>query len=110
MPHRIPTATPTLTHTRCLFATGWGEGELSVAEVFKRLDTDGSGTLDLSEVERLVAALGVVLSRTSAQDMFAQMDVDGDGVVDVAEFEGWWAAHYSDEGGFITSDGEDDTE
>jgi hypothetical protein len=42
--------------------------------------------------------------------MFAQMDVDGDGVVDVAEFEGWWAAHYSDEGGFITSDGEDDTE
>jgi hypothetical protein len=113
-----------------------------VAEIFGRLDTDGSGTLDLSEVERLTAALGVVLSRTSAQEMFAQvrhqhqqtglsvmcsvasvrlgshcsgllcwqMDTDGDGVVDLKKFESWWAAHYSDDGGFVTSDGEDDTE
>ena len=56
----------------CLFS-GWGERELSVAEIFGRLDADGSGTLDLSEVERLTAALGVVLSRTSAQEMFAQV-------------------------------------
>jgi Ca2+-binding EF-hand superfamily protein len=55
------------------FAAGWGEAELSVAEVFRRFDRDGSGTLDLSEVERLAAALGVVLSRNSAQDMFAQV-------------------------------------
>ena len=35
-----------------------GEVELTVAEVFARLDTDGSGTLDMEEVERLAAALG----------------------------------------------------
>ena len=57
----------------CTNAAGWGEAELSVAGVFRRLDRDGSGTLDLSEVERLAAALGVVLSRNSAQDMFAQV-------------------------------------
>ena len=44
-----------------------------MAEIFGRLDTDGSGTLDLGEVERLTAALGVVLSRTSAEEMFAQV-------------------------------------
>lgn len=38
------------------------------------------------------------------------MDADGDGVVDLAEFESWWAAHYRDDGGYITSDGDDDTE
>ena len=63
----------TVTRASVYFAAGWGEAELSVAEVFRRLDRDGSGTLDLSEVERLAAALGVILSRTSAQDMFAQV-------------------------------------
>jgi hypothetical protein len=48
-----------------------------VAEVFARLDTDGSGTLDLTEVEQLAAALGVVLSQASAAGMFEQMDADG---------------------------------
>jgi len=55
------------------FVAGWGEGELSVAEVFGRLDTDGSGTLDRSEVEQLAAALGVILSQSSAAEMFAEV-------------------------------------
>ena len=71
-------------------------GKLSVAQVFDKLDTDGSGTLDLSEVERLAAALGVVLSQTIALQIFEEMDADGDGRVDLLEFEAWWATHYSE--------------
>lgn len=54
-------------------ASGWGEDELSIAEVFGRLDSDSSGTLDLSEVERLAAALGVVTSKMTAKTMFEQV-------------------------------------
>ena len=68
-------------------------------------DTDGSGSLDLSEVERLAAALGVVLSQASAVQIFAQMDVDGNGHVSLREFEKWWAAHYSNDG-YVTSEEE----
>ena len=39
-----------------------------------------------------------------------QMDSDGNGEIDLSEFESWWAAHYSaeEEGGYITSDGEEE--
>ena len=76
-------------------AAAWSE-ELTGAEVFARLYSDGSGTLDMEEVERLAAALGVVLSSTGTAEMFGEMDSDGNGQVDLEEFERWWSAHYEE--------------
>jgi Ca2+-binding EF-hand superfamily protein len=70
-------------------------GDLSIEEVFAKVDTDGSGTLDQEEVDRLAAALGVVMSEQATYAMFAEMDSDGNGEVDLDEFKGWWEANYS---------------
>ena len=40
-------------------------------EVFAKVDTDGSGTLDQEEVDRLAAALGVSMERISVDGVAA---------------------------------------
>jgi Ca2+-binding EF-hand superfamily protein len=59
------------------------------------VDTDGSGTLDMDEVDRLAAALGVVMSEAGNAAMFAEIDADGNGTVEMDEFKAWWEANYS---------------
>ena len=53
--------------------------------VFDKLDTDGSGFLDVDEVE--AALVHLKLSTGNLDGMFADADTDGDGQVDFAEFE-----------------------
>lgn len=62
----------------------------AVRETFDTIDTDGSGTLDRSEVEKAVRMLGRYLSGTDVDDAMAEMDGDGNGEVSFAEFQTWW--------------------
>jgi len=72
-------------------ASKLGSSTLATArELFKKIDADGSGSLDKSEIEALTIKLGKRLQGKELDSTFAEMDTDGDGDVDYAEFEAWW--------------------
>jgi len=59
-----------------------------LAQVFKGLDTDGNGTLSLSELNELLKKPNMesLVDGRSAEDLIREMDVDGDGVIGFEEF------------------------
>ena len=60
-------------------------------EIFKQLDTDGSGTLDKEELKQLCVHLGMkALTDKQATKLMNEIDVDGDGDVTIEEFDIWW--------------------
>jgi hypothetical protein len=67
---------------------------MSAEEVFRRIDTDRSGTLNVKEVDRasgiLGASIGCVLSAREVERYFKLMDIDNDGEVNTTEFEVFW--------------------
>lgn len=63
--------------------TGWDP----VAELFRLVDDDGSGELELPEVK---LALRGKLSSSEVKQAFAEMDEDGGGSIDIDEFRDWW--------------------
>ena len=68
--------------------------ESRIRDLFQRIDADGSGQLDKSEVERLAAELGEKLTSFGRSgdldDAFAEMDPDGSEAVTLDEFRTWW--------------------
>ena len=59
--------------------------------IFDEVDDDGSGSLDISELELLYKkARGESLSKKELKNAMAQMDTDGDNQVQFDEFERWW--------------------
>eukprot|EP01052_Picozoa_sp_SAG31_P023858 SAG31_NODE_1992_length_6709_cov_3.654870_8_plen_251_part_00 len=57
---------------------------------FADIDSDGSGTLDRTEIERLASRLGVTLRKKELDAAMEAMDDDGSGEVDFEEFLDWW--------------------
>ena len=59
-------------------------------KAFKKIDHDGSGDLDMAEVEQLSRYFGRPLSAKELDEAFEQMDTDRSGTVDFGEFIAWW--------------------
>jgi Ca2+-binding EF-hand superfamily protein len=61
-------------------------------EVFRELDTDGSGVLEKKEVQILLQQLGMKkISKRDLGQLMADLDSDSDGVVTIDEFCFWWS-------------------
>ena len=74
------------------FAAWWTEnGGLDLWALFREADADGSGFLDVTEVETLCQRMGKELSPPELEAAMAKMDFDGSGQVDWIEFNKWWA-------------------
>ena len=56
-------------------------------DVFKQFDTDGSGTLDHSELKAAFAAAGREATDEQIEKAVKTMDSDGDGVIKYAHFK-----------------------
>lgn len=61
-----------------------------LAELFNKIDTDGSGYLDREEIAQLSEELGKPLSKAELDDAMHSMDADGSGEVDLEEFISWF--------------------
>lgn len=57
-----------------------------VCRFFRRLDRDGSGALDVAELQRGLVALGLVLAPAEAEAVCRNWDRDGSGTLDLEEF------------------------
>mmetsp|Transcript_25735 Transcript_25735/g.43138 ORF Transcript_25735/g.43138 Transcript_25735/m.43138 type:complete len:169 (+) Transcript_25735:220-726(+) len=55
-------------------------------EVFNLVDSDGSGSIELSEVQQLMSLLGLYPSIHELAAMIKEIDTDGNGEVDFEEF------------------------
>jgi Ca2+-binding EF-hand superfamily protein len=63
---------------------------MSALKLFKTLDVDNSGCLDLDEVAKLAELLEVSMPKSGVRRSFEEMDEDGDGEVTFEEFAIWW--------------------
>ncbi|RTR33461.1 EF-hand domain-containing protein [Shewanella atlantica] len=57
---------------------------------FDHFDTDGDGSIQLSEFERLLQALEALEPGESAEIGFNAIDLDGNGSIDFEEFSEWF--------------------
>jgi Ca2+-binding EF-hand superfamily protein len=57
-----------------------------VRDAFARVDKDGSGTIDISELERLLSQAGVYPSPAELDILYKRMDRDLDGEISFDEF------------------------
>lgn len=71
-----------------LFLAQRGVREEQLAASFASIDTDNSGTLDLQEIEALLARpnMAEIMEGRTASDILNEIDRDGNGVIDFAEF------------------------
>jgi len=61
--------------------------ELSgLAELFKSIDEDGSGTITVQEMRKALTQWGNKINEVELQQLMAIADVDGDGLIDYNEF------------------------
>ena len=58
----------------------------SVTRVFARVDKDGSGDLDIDELQQAIHNMGQVLSQTEVQEVMIELDIDGSGTISAPEF------------------------
>jgi hypothetical protein len=65
---------------------------VSVADLWQRMDVDGDGTVTLDELQKLSKSLGAKTNKKQLKKMFAHVDTDGSGEIDYTEFESWWGA------------------
>jgi calmodulin len=71
-------------------AVGGQAGELAAEEIdamFDKYDPDGSGTLDMDEVQALLAGEGFDVDADYLGGLFDAFDTDGSGDIDRAEFQ-----------------------
>ena len=62
-----------------------------VAEVFKMLDQDESGNLDIDEAQLAAAILGgALMQKVEVKKVIDMFDTDGDELISLAEFRAWW--------------------
>ncbi|XP_007169177.2 calcyphosin isoform X2 [Balaenoptera acutorostrata] len=61
-------------------------GIQGLARFFRRMDRDGSRSLDAGELQRGLAKLGLVLDTAEAQGVCRRWDRDGSGTLDLEEF------------------------
>lgn len=61
-----------------------------VRKIFNMIDKDGSGAIDVSELEILMLALGRPMSATAIEDGLKRLDSDRSGVIEFEEFAAWY--------------------
>ena len=57
-----------------------------VEQMFKDLDADASGLLDIDEVRELTKSLGMALDEAQLAQMMEAIDTDSSGLIDFDEF------------------------
>lgn len=57
-----------------------GNSRRSTEEIFAQFDTDGSGTLDVKELQRVLKKIGVRLNTTQIEHLASALDHNGDGI------------------------------
>jgi hypothetical protein len=57
---------------------------------FRKFDTDGSGSLDVSEFRKFIRDLGEQVTEAEFRWLVAQVDRDKSGSIDYEEFWEWW--------------------
>ncbi|KAL1495400.1 hypothetical protein AB1Y20_016768 [Prymnesium parvum] len=74
----------------------YSTSEQALRNVFRMFDTDGSGTIDQSELRAMLSKLRLIKPSDDAaktvEKMFAAADTNGDGSIDFHEFVGLFAA------------------
>ena len=61
-----------------------------VKDVFDKIDEDGSGSIDESELAKLLGGIGYnTKTKVSAATLIKEMDDTGDGEITFEQFEGW---------------------
>jgi len=61
-------------------------------DVFREIDADGSGFLDVQEIKEMAIRLGQPLPDDRVKSIFDSMDKNGDGKVNAEEFMEWFEA------------------
>jgi hypothetical protein len=72
------------------------DAAMTMQAAFAAIDEDGSGSLDRSEVRRLLGMLGQEINDEKLEEVMATLDTDGDGTVDFTEFERHWSSESND--------------
>lgn len=69
----------------------------NVEKTFKKIDVDGSGSLDADELRVALMKLGVSKDKVDAdvKNLILSADTDGDGEVDLDEFKEWYITQKS---------------
>jgi len=62
----------------------------STRELFKEIDADGNGVLDVDELQILMGRANLDTSDIDLHASIMDMDADGDGNVSYHDFEAWW--------------------
>ncbi len=60
---------------------------------FQRVDTDGDGRIDQSEMGRLLDELGAGFTDAQLRAAFTSIDSDASGRIELEEFRAWWTSH-----------------
>jgi hypothetical protein len=68
----------------------------SLEDAFHEFDLDGNGSLDVSELQDLMFALGHQLSDEAAEQLANAVDTDCSGTVEFHEFAAWWLVREED--------------
>jgi hypothetical protein len=63
-----------------------------IREVFNKYDKDGSGAIDLQELQKMVQELGGTVSEKDAKGMMAELDKNGQGTCNFDEFLLFWTS------------------
>lgn len=63
-----------------------GVGLRNLAKIFKRMDFNGNGKLDIIEFEEALGSFGLFPSKVELQALMKYYDVDGDGNITYEEF------------------------
>jgi len=58
--------------------------------VFRKHDVNGTGSIDLRELQRLTESLGLFMGQEEINGAMIDLDKDGSGDIDVDEFWEWW--------------------
>ena len=64
--------------------------ESSISRIFNDVDKDGSGAIDVDEMELLLKNLSISASYTETQILFNSLDEDNNGTIDFDEFSRWF--------------------
>ncbi|XP_023325602.1 calcyphosin-like protein isoform X2 [Eurytemora carolleeae] len=71
---------------RCLCLSRGNAGIVGIGRMFRRIDDNRSGSLDIEEFKKGVHDSGLKLPDDQLQAMFQQFDQDGSGKVSIDEF------------------------